>query len=252
MDVTTGPIITAPQLRVSKSAEQAIQYLKGDLQQVAASAALWVRQTTQRELDNQIALGNSKQYVAIVDGTKGKPISQATRKAQIYFVTTLLARKMEQAKPILTAAIRRVTKTHTGLLAEGWGWYIQRGGKGARAESLGDSLPSDLQLRAGDALILAPRAAYAWFANYNVARSEAFIPSEVKRARAGRGRPRKRPPRGFGFLAYAARRIRPDLSKIGVSVWPRMSTALAPAGTVAKFGVPILVFVVSSRLRQLN
>ena len=252
MDVLNGPIITAPALRTTKSGEQMVQYLKTDIAQVAVSASLWVRQTAEREINNQIALGNSKQYVAIVDGSKGAPVNQAKQKVQVYFVTTLLARKLEQAKPVLMAAIRRVTNEHTGLLANGWTWYLQRGGKSGSTEQLGGSLPSDLQLRTGDALILAPAAPYAWFANYNASRAGAFVPTEIKKARAGKVSRRKRPPRGFGFMAYAARRLRGDLTKIGVSVWPRFSTKLAPPGTRAKFGVPILVFVVSSRLRSLH
>jgi hypothetical protein len=117
---------------------------------------------------------------------------------------------------------------------------------------LGENLPGDLQLRSGDALILAPKAAYAWFANYNAARAKSFVPTEVKRVQAGKVSRRRRPPRGFGFMAYAARRMRTDLTKIGVSVWPRFSPLLAPSGTTAKFGVPILVFVVSARLRTLH
>lgn len=247
MDAVTGPIITAPSLRTTQKAEQMVSWLKGDLSQVSAAAAQWVRQTAQRELDNQIRLGNSKQYTSLVDGSRAKPISEADRKVQVFFVTAILARQLGRAKPVLVDAIRRSTRMHTGLLANGWGWYIQRGGKGTPATRVGVELPPDLSLRPGDALILAPTAAYAWFANYRVARHEGFVPTEVKRQRKT-GHTRRKPPRGFGFMAYAARQLRPELKRIGISVWPVFSTALEPPGTRAKFGVPILVFVVSSRL----
>jgi hypothetical protein len=252
MDAVSGPILSAPSLRETKSIEQVRQYFQGDLAQVRTAAQQWVQQTAAREIANQIQLGNSKQYTQTVDGSTSKPLSAATQKVVVIFATTLLARKLAQAQTILTAAILRVTKVHTGLLSSGWEWSVQRGGKNGQVQSLGPSIPNDLTLRTGDALILAPRAAYAWFANYNAARAQSFVPSEVKRQRAGKAPRRHRPPRGFGFMAYAARRLRADLSRIGVSVWPRFSTALAPNDTRAQFGVPILVFVVSKRLQTLQ
>jgi hypothetical protein len=221
------------------------------LQQVIAAAHAWVPQKTALEIRNQIALGNSKQFTSIVDGSRAKPIAEAKVKTQTFFVTTILAKQLERAKPVLVAAIRRATTEHSGLLAGGWSWFLQSGGKSGPVSRLGETLPGDLTLRAGDALILAPSARYAWFANYHAARRETFVPAEVRRARAGKGN-RRKPPRGFGFMAYAARQLRAPLKNIGVSVWPVNSTTLAPSGTVSRFGVPILVFVVTSRLRTLN
>ena len=252
MDATSGPILTAPALRVTTSAEQVKQYIQGDLAQIRLAAHQWLQETAAREIANQLALGNSKQYIQTVDGSQSKPLSQAEQKVTVVFALTLLARQLAQAQPILEAAIRRVTQVHTGLLSEGWEWSVQRGGKNGRVELLGPTIPNDLTLRPGDAMILAPRASYAWFANYNAARAQAFVPAEVKRQRAGKAVRRHRPPRGFGFMAYAARRLRPNLSRIGVAVWPRFSTAMAPAGTRARFGVPILVFTISSRLQTLH
>ena len=252
MDAVSGPILTAPSLRETKSFEQVRQYFRDDLAQVNQAAAQWVQQTAAREIANQLTLGNSKQYVQTVDGSQTKPLDQAQRKVQVIFALTLLARKLAQAQPILDAAIRRVTQVHTGLLTTGWEWYVQRGGKGGNTQRLGPTIPGDLTLATGDAMILAPRAPYAWFANYNAAREQAFVPAEIKRLRQGKVSRRHRPPRGFGFMAYAARRMRTDLSRIGVSVWPRFSTALQPSGTKAHFGVPVLVFVVSKRLQTLH
>lgn len=252
MDAVSGPILTAPALRVTRNREEFRAYLRGDLDQVRAAASQWVRQTSERELKHQIELGNSKQYLAVVDGSRVKPISQALQRVQIFFVTTILARNLGRAKNVLAAAIRRATHTHTGLLADGWEWYQQTGGKAGPVRRLGATLPPDLALHAGDGLILAPAARYAWFGNYYTARHQTFVPSEVKRKRAGKVVRRRKPARGFGFMAYAARQLRPELSKAGVSVWANTSTALAPPGTRSRFGVPILVFVVSARLRTLH
>lgn len=219
------------------------------MKEIREQAPLWVRAVAAEQIANQIRLGNSKQYTTNVDGVAGKPVDQAMRIARVYFVTTVLARNLEKARRVLETAIRKILKTRTGLLASGWQWYVQRGGPAGGAQLLGDAVPPGLELRPGDALILAPRAPYAWFANYNASRLEAFVPAEVRRARrviAGGGKPprRRRPPRGFGFMAYAARIIRPELKRIGVSVWPRFTTELAPSGTHARRGVPVLVLVV--------
>lgn len=249
----TLPKISAPALRVTRTAEQVTQFLEGDLRQVREQAAQWVRAVAAEQIARQIELGNSRQYTAVVDGSKGKAVEQAERTVRVYFVTAVLARNLAKARRVLEAAVRRILKTRTGLLASGWQWYVQRGGPSGSTTLLGESVPPGLELRPGDALILAPRASYAWFANYNASRLEAFVPREVARARrviAGGGKPprRRRPPRGFGFMAYAARAIRPELRRIGVSVWPRFTTALAPPGTHARRGVPILVLVVNKRL----
>lgn len=241
--------------RVTRTAEQLTQYLEGDLKQIREQAPLWVRAVATEQIANQIRLGNSRQYSTLVDGAQGKAVDQANRIARVYFVTAVLARNLTKARRVLEAAIRRILKTHTGLLASGWQWYVQRGGRSGSMQLLGEAVPPGLELRPGDALILAPRARYAWFANYNASRLEAFVPAEVRRARriiAGGGKPprRRRPPRGFGFMAYAARSIRPELKRIGVSVWPRFTTQLAPPGTRARQGVPILVLAVGRRLSQ--
>lgn len=249
------PKLSAPALRTTRAGEQVTQYLQGDLKEIREQAPLWVRAVAAEQIANQIRLGNSKQYTAVVDGSSSKAIDQAQQKVRVYFVTAVLARNLTKARRALEIAVRRILKTRTGLLATGWQWYHQRGGPAGAIALLGDSVPPGLELRAGDALILAPRASYAWFANYNASRIEAFVPREVARARrviAGGGKPprRRRPPRGFGFMAYAARSIRPELKRIGVSVWPRFTTQLAPAGTHARRGVPILVLVVNRRLTQ--
>lgn len=249
------PRISAPSLRVTRTGEQITQYLAGDLKEVQAQAPLWVRAVAAEQIANQIQLGNTRQYTAVVDGSAGRNVDQATRSVRVYFVSAVLARNLTKAQRVLEVAIRKILTTHTGLLATGWQWWVQRGGPSGSTTLLGDSVPPNLALMPGDALILAPRARYAWFANYNASRLEAFVPREVVRARkviAGGGKPprRRRPPRGFGFMAYAARSIRPELKKIGVSVFPRFTTALAPAGTHARFGVPVLVLVVNKNLRQ--
>ena len=192
MDAVSGPILTAPSLRETKSFEQVRQYFRDDLAQVNQAAAQWVQQTAAREIANQLTLGNSKQYVQTVDGSQTKPLDQAQRKVQVIFALTLLARKLAQAQPILTAAIRRVTQVHSGLLTTGWEWYVQRGGKGGNTQRLGPTIPGDLTLATGDAMILAPRAPYAWFANYNAAREQAFVPAEIKRLRQGKVSRRQR------------------------------------------------------------
>lgn len=251
----TLPKISSPTLRVTRSAERITQYLEADLKQVREQAPLWVRAVAAEQIAKQIQLGNSRQYTAVVDGSQGKAVDQANRNVRVYFVSAVLARNLTKARRTLEAAVRRILTTRTGLLATGWEWHLQRGGPSGSISLLGVSVPPNLALMPGDALILAPRARYAWFANYNASRLEAFVPREVARARkviAGGGKPprRRRPPRGFGFMAYAARSIRPELKRIGVSVFPRFTTLLAPAGTRARYGVPILVLVVNKNLRQ--
>lgn len=244
------PRITAPALRVTRTGEQMTQYLAGDLEEIRKQAPLWVRATAAEQIANQIRLGNSPQYTAVVDGSKTRPIDQANQKVIVYFVTAVLARNLEKAKRVLEMAVRRILKTRTGLLATGWVWYVQRGGKTGPMELVGDAVPAGLELRPGDALILVPKAPYAFFADYNAARLGTFVPKQ--RVRRGGVRParQKRPPRGFGFMAYAAKAIRPELRRIGVSVVPSLTTQLAPAGTHARRGVPILILAISRKLMQ--
>jgi len=237
---------------VATTGEQWVSYIKGDLKQVQAAAQQWVRDTAAREIQNQINLGNSKEYVAIVDGSRTKPVSQAEQRVVVFFVSAILARNLSKAKNVLRRAILRVSKRRTGLLSEGWVWAIQRGRRGS-VTLLGSELPAKLELRPGDALILGPRANYAWYVNYFASRKQAFVPAEVRRARKGLKSRRKRPPRGFGYLAYAARQLRSELRQIGVSVWPSFSTVWPPAGRmITKYGAPMLVFRVSNRLRHMH
>lgn len=249
------PRLSAPTLRTTRSGEQVTQYLQGDLKEIRTQGPLWVRAVAAEQIANQIRLGNSPQYTTLVDGSAGKPVDQAIRIARVYFVTAVLARNLTKAKRVLETAVRKIMKTRTGLLATGWQWYHQRGGPNGTMALLGDTVAAGLELRPGDALILAPKASYAWFANYNASRLQAFVPRETARARrviAGGGKParRRRPPRGFGFMAYAARMLRPELRRIGVSVWPRFTTQLGPGSQHSRFGVPILVLVVNRRLTQ--
>jgi hypothetical protein len=248
------PIITSPTLRVTGSAETWIGFLKADLKQVQEQVPLWVRYTAIEKINEQLALGNSKQYTAVVDGSRTKAIMQAERRVVVYFVTTVLTRALNKAKPVLRRAIMRVSKRQTGLLADGWVWYLQRGGKHGPISFLGDSLPSSLELRPGEAVMLVPRAAYAWFVNYYASRKQSFVASERKVRVKPSKRRRKRPPRGYGFMAYAARQLRSELKQIGFSVWPSFTpdTPPAPGGVKARFGVPILVFVAKRQLRGLS
>lgn len=244
------PQITAPSLRVTTSAETMLSYLKGDLKQVEKQAALWVQLTAKEQIANQLALGNSKEYVAIVDGSKSKPISEAQRRVVVYFVTAVLARSLFRAKDVLRRAILRVSQRRTGLLSEGWVWMLQRG-KGAPFQLLGATLPSTLVLLPGDAVILVPRAAYAWFVNYYAARKESFVPSERKKGAKVSKKRKGKKPRGFGFMAYAARQLRPSLKAIGISVWPTVvEDGSLPLPQGFGPGVPVLSFVVSRRLAR--
>lgn len=252
------PTISAPSLRVTRTAEQVTQYLQGDLEQILKQVPLWVRATAAEQIARQIQLGNSKQYTAVVDGSQGKPVDQAERKVRVYFVTAVLARNLEKVRRVLEAAIRKILKTHTGLLASGWQWHVQRGGKSGPIQLLGDALPPDLALRPGDALILAPKAPYAWFADYYAARvyyapkAQARQIARARRAIAGGGKPprQRRPARGFGFMAYAARSIRGELRRIGVGVVPRFTTQLGPQGVRSRYGVPILVLTIKKMTQR--
>lgn len=244
--------ISAPSFRSTTSRDTWIHYLEGDLKEVLELVPQWVRGTAIEQVENQIAIGNTRQYTAIVDRSRTKAITQAERNVRVFFVSQVFARNLAKAKSIIEAAVRKLTTTQTGVLAGKWQWYLQRGGPQGSLQYIGPSIPSGLTLRPGDAMILAPEAGYAFFANYYASRKQAYVPREVARARkaaaAGLKPPRRRrPPRGFGFIAYAARRVRPEFQRIGVSVWPRYTTELSTVGHRAHVGIPMLVFVVSKR-----
>ena len=165
------PQITAPSLRVTSSGEQFTSYLRGDLKQVREQAQLWLRLTAREQIENQLRLGNSKDYRMVVDGNDHKPLSEAKQKVVVYFVTAVLARNMLRAKEILRKAILRVSERRTGLLSEGWVWAFQKERK-APFQLLGSTLPKQLELRQGNALILVPRAGYAFFVNYYASQAQ--------------------------------------------------------------------------------
>lgn len=246
------PHITAPSVRTTTTSEQWVSYLKGDLKQVQNQARQWLVGTALEQVERQIQLGNSKQFTAVVDGSRSKPIVNAERRVVVYFVGAVLARNLQKAQDVLRRAILRVSKRRTGKLSNGWTWFLQRGGKGKALTRLGAVLPASLNLQGGDAVILAPRANYAWFVEYFGRRKAPFVPTELKKTK--RKSRRKRPPRGTGYTAYAARQLRSELRQVGVSVWAVYSKKppAAPFGTVSKYGVPILVFRVSKRVVQMR
>lgn len=223
------PIIQAPAFRETKDRKTWTGYLRSDLEQVKANALEWQRTKPVEEIANQVALGNSKEYTTVVDGSRTKPISQSTRRVDVYFISAVLTRTLGRAKDILARAILRTSKRHTGLLSQGWVWYRQTGGKGGTLDLIGETLPTDLRIKRGTSLILAPQANYAWFANYYAKRDHGFKTKRRKRV-AMMANGRQAPaPNSVGFMAYAAKRLRPDLKKIGFSVFVIFTAEVPPS-----------------------
>jgi hypothetical protein len=252
------PKLTAPPFRETTSAKTWTSYLKGDLKEVIAQAAVWVQTKTVEVIKEQHDLGNSKQFIAVVDGSKSKPINQAQRKVVVYFVSAVLTRYLSGAKEMLQKNILRSTMRRTGLLADGWTWYLQVGGKGGSLTSVGGSLPTNIRIRAGDALILAPTAKYAWFGNAAAVRGS--IQRKLRRRDAEErkfqmtgkrrsGKPIGNNPGGEGFMAKTAKQLRPQLKRVGFRVTAGF-TKNAPPGPSSGWpstrrGIPILIFYAS-------
>jgi hypothetical protein len=243
------PKVIAPAYRETKSGKTWTETLRGDLKQVAQQAPLWVRAKTIEGIRGQHAAGNSKQFTAIVDGSKTKPIQQAMWKVHVYFVSAVLTRTLGRAKDVLRKAIERGTKRHTGVLSDRWSWYLQQGGKKGTLTYLGESLPGDLSIRATDRLILAPRAEYAWFANYYALHSRAIVKKyrKPRKDKSGQkfadGRDAGMA-KSMGFMQLAARQLRPELKRINFTVfcsWTKESPP-APNKFHSEKGIPILVF----------
>lgn len=255
MSLSSGLLrLNVPERRSTRSREQWVQYLSDDLSRCWDLVPKWVRGTATTQIANQISLGNSKQYTTFVDRSAGKPIQQAERNVRVYFVAAILARNLEKAKRVMEAAVRNSVKSRTGLLAGGWQWYLQRGGPSGSLQFLGPSVPSGLTLRVGDALILAPKVAYAFFADYYASRKQTFTGAARRAREKGVITRRVKPKRGFGFVAYAARRLRPELRRIGVAVMPRYSTdtTIGVQGKRAGYGIPMLVLLVTRRARMMQ
>jgi hypothetical protein len=245
------PHLTAPAFRETTNGKEWVQMIRGDLKQVQAQLPLWVRSKTVEVIKQQHKLGNSEHYTAVVDGNKSKPIAQAERKVVVYFVTAVLTRSLGRAKDVLRKAILRVTERRTGALSEGWTWFILQGGKRGTLRRLGDTLPTDLTVKSTDVLILAPRAGYAWFANYRARHSAEFI-LKARRPRKNSGTHADGRPAGqaraIGFMAYAAKQLRPELKAINFRVQASWTVSMPPGpamGWRSRRGVPILVFKAS-------
>lgn len=218
-------------------------------------APVWVQTKSPEEISNQHALGNSKQFTAVVDGSQSKAISQAQRKVVVYFVSAVLTRALAGAKDRLKKNILSSTTRRTGLLADGWTWFLQSGGQGGNLTPVGDSLPTNLRIRGGDALILAPGAGYAWFGNSAAVRGHKQKKlrrrekEEAKFALTGkrrRGRPISANPKGVGFMGKTATQLRAELKKVGFNVAASFAK-VSPPGPSGGWnsttrGVPILVF----------
>jgi hypothetical protein len=253
------PKLKAPPFRSTTSADTWTSYLKGDLREVVAQARLWVRVKTKEVIEEQIRQGNSEQHVTYVDGNKSKSIDEAQKKTDTYFVAATLTHGLGKAKEILARNILRFTNKRSGRLANDWTWFFREGGKGGTFRALGDSLPTDMSLRTGDVIILAPRAGYAWFANHYAkvghtgqwfarkAKAEAKFKATGKRSR---GRPMGDKPSGMGFMAATAKQLRPELKRIGIIVTagftkrrpPGPGNITRPKQGIPEHGFPILQF----------
>jgi hypothetical protein len=228
--------------------------MQGDINAVLRQSKMWLRAKTAEEIKRQIDLGNTPNFTAVVDGSKAKDIQKADQKVVVYFVSQVLTRTLNRAKDVVQKMVLKYTTKRTGLLSEGWTWYAQSGGKKGPVKWVGDTLPSNLQIGRGQYLILAPRAEYAWFANYfskhqhqkdlawNATKRDIKI--LAGKAKRGRGKLTSHNPRSLGFVGQAARTLDRDLKRIGFRVHASVTknSPPSPAGFVSEHGVPMLVF----------
>ena len=248
------PKLTAPPFRETTNRKTWTEYLRGDIKQVADQAAAWVQAKTIEEIKRQHELGNSKQFTAVVDGSTTKAIERAERRVVVYFVSAILTRTLGRAKEVLQHNILRFTRNHPDLV-EGWTWFLRTGGKAGTIKAIGQTLPTNIRLNAGDALILAPTTKYAWFVNSAAVRHDVSKKIDRRAREDARfkatgkrrgGRALSATPGGKGFMAATSAQLRADLKRVGFTVWAS-TTFRAPPGPSAgwrstKRGVPILIF----------
>jgi hypothetical protein len=251
------PQLTAPDYRVATTGKELMGMLRADLKEVVKQSQQWVQLKAPEETENEIKKGNTPEFTTVVDGSKSKPVEQAQRKVVVYFVSAVLTRELSRAKDVLLRNIKRLTTVYTGRLTQGWTWYLQTGGQWGRVQRLGESLPSNARIHAGESLILAPTADYAWFANSSAMR-ENVSKQLLKRHRENkkfletgkrrRGKPISATPKGMGFMGQTAKQLRSELSHVGFKVTANFTTS-APPGPASGWrstrrGIPILIFYV--------
>jgi len=151
----------------------------------------------------QIKLGNPP-TVAVIDKTKGKPITEAVRTIDITFGDALKPKALAVVESELRKAIEKSTKPKSGRLAQmkNWEWVHVRNGQGSGLSLMGGS---GIQLGPRDFLALKPvNVPHATVANRRVSGGSLSIGGGKRKD--GTRAPIAKKNQGLGFLAYAARR----------------------------------------------